>query len=413
MPSHGICLYLQLGEPAVTSLSDLVSEATTMSSENFTNQTIGHTSGKAAHFEIPTATLIMVSLYSLICLIGLVGNGLVIFVVLRYHRLKTVTNIYILNLSVADGLFLICIPMLVTTGITKYWIFGYAMCKVFYILTCINMFTSAFTLTVMAIDRYLAACHPIRSLTYRTPRYALLGILIIWSLSFFVMLPIIMYAETTGDGKYKSCNIVWPEKQQVLGYKVYMQYTMVTAFVVPVFLICTFYTMIIVRLKQGGPGRIAHRRHCQFRKATSLVTLIIIVFIICWLPYWAYQLDIVSHHYTSPLKKWKFVLYQIFTFLSYANSMLNPLLYAFTNEYFRDAFRGAFHCLPEELLITSRRTSALQCIESGNICQQLEARFDSNGKTQEQQHMVTTVTSDDVTANHKIAGQNCIGDISL
>ena len=56
---------------------------------------------------LPPAAIVFVSLYTLICVAGLVGNGLVIFVVLRYTKMKTVTNMYILNLAVADLCFLV------------------------------------------------------------------------------------------------------------------------------------------------------------------------------------------------------------------------------------------------------------------------------------------------------------------
>ena len=56
---------------------------------------------------LPPAAIVFVSLYTLICVAGLVGNGLVIFVVLRFTKMKTVTNMYILNLAVADLCFLV------------------------------------------------------------------------------------------------------------------------------------------------------------------------------------------------------------------------------------------------------------------------------------------------------------------
>ena len=47
---------------------------------------------------------------------------------------------------------------------------------------------------------------------------------------------------------------------------------------------------------------------------------------------------------------------QIFTVLSYANSMVNPCLYAFTNENFRESFISAFRCVPDQI-ISGRRAS--------------------------------------------------------
>ena len=86
------------------------------------------------------------AIYGVICLLGLLGNGLVIFVVLRYAKMKTVTNMYILNLAIADSYFLVGLPMVITTMLLRRWIFGYMLCKVFYILTCVS-FTSFFTVS--------------------------------------------------------------------------------------------------------------------------------------------------------------------------------------------------------------------------------------------------------------------------
>ena len=114
-----------------------------------------------------TLTIILLLFYGLICTIGLLGNGLVIFVIIRYTKMKTVTNLYILNLSIADSLFLIGLPLIMTTALIKHWIFGGIMCKIYYVLTCINMFTGPFTLAVMSGDRFLAVCYPFSSMRYR------------------------------------------------------------------------------------------------------------------------------------------------------------------------------------------------------------------------------------------------------
>jgi hypothetical protein len=75
--------------------------------------------------------LISMVLYTIVCCIGLFGNSLVIYVVLRFSKMKTVTNIYILNLAIADECFLIGIPFLITTMNLREWIFGNFLCKAY------------------------------------------------------------------------------------------------------------------------------------------------------------------------------------------------------------------------------------------------------------------------------------------
>jgi hypothetical protein len=80
----------------------------------------------------------------------LVGNTLVIYVVLRFSKMHTVTNMYILNLAVADECFLVGIPFLIVTMAMAQWPFGAIMCKIYYTTTSINQITSSIFLFVLS-----------------------------------------------------------------------------------------------------------------------------------------------------------------------------------------------------------------------------------------------------------------------
>ena len=97
----------------------------------------------ANHQNIPSifGTFLQI-FYALVCLVGLCGNTLVIYVVLRYSKMQTVTYIYILMLAIADEIFLLGIPFLVVTMVKGYWIFGFSMCKIYYTTTSINQVNS-------------------------------------------------------------------------------------------------------------------------------------------------------------------------------------------------------------------------------------------------------------------------------
>lgn len=92
-------------------------------------------------------------LYGIVCLIGLAGNTLVIYVVVRFSKMQTVTNLYIVNLAIADECFLIGVPFLVVTAILGYWPFGNFVCKAYFTTTSINQITSSLFLLVMSADR--------------------------------------------------------------------------------------------------------------------------------------------------------------------------------------------------------------------------------------------------------------------
>jgi somatostatin receptor 2 len=297
---------------------------------------------------ISAKTVILVSSYSLIFVIGLIGNGLVIYVVLRFAKMKTVTNLYILNLAVSDALFLASLPFLIVTTIIKHWIFGAAMCKIYFVLFSINFFASVFQLTALSADRFLAVCHPVRSSRYRNTTIAFLVCLVMWSVSFIVMLPIILYSTTYvntnahTNTNHQTCTILWPEGQPIPADKAFTWYTFLLGFLIPVSLISVLYISVIVRLQNVGPAVKSKERKRSHRKVTRMVLAVISVYVVCWLPYWVFQINLTF--LKREIEEWEIYLFNGLTVLQFANSMLNPLLYAFLSENFRRSFVKAFQC---------------------------------------------------------------------
>ncbi len=75
-------------------------------------------------------TIVLISLYIPIFLLSLIGNGLVIFVVLRNQHMRRVKNLFLLNLALADLLVtLVCMPMVVGQTVFRLWVYGPVMCK--------------------------------------------------------------------------------------------------------------------------------------------------------------------------------------------------------------------------------------------------------------------------------------------
>lgn len=115
-----------------------------------------------------TLTYYFVPFYALLFLIGTFGNGLVIISILRSSRLRTVTNTYLLNIAVADFMLLLSVPFLIVTILANGWIFGDILCKMYYNFIHINQYVSSLLLAALSFDRYLAVCHPIRAIKFRT-----------------------------------------------------------------------------------------------------------------------------------------------------------------------------------------------------------------------------------------------------
>lgn len=93
-------------------------------------------------------------IYALVRLVGLVGNALVIFIILRYTKMKTATNVYLLSQPVADELFLLSVPFVALSAALCHWPLGLVLCSALLREDGLNMFTSVFCLTVLSVACY-------------------------------------------------------------------------------------------------------------------------------------------------------------------------------------------------------------------------------------------------------------------
>lgn len=287
-------------------------------------------------------------LYSVVCVVGLFGNTLVIWVVMRFSKMQTVTNIYILNLAIADECFLIGIPFLLYTMRICSWKFGDYMCKAYMVSTSITQFTSSIFLLIMAADRYIAVCHPIESPKYRTLRIAKLVSLLAWFTSAILMLPVILFASTVlqEDGINFSCNIDWPEVYKKHSGTTFILYTFLLGFATPLCFILVFYYLVIRKLHSVQQKHKSKEKKRSHRKVTRLVLTVITVYILCWLPHWISQVSLINAFVGQrELSRFEILLFLLFGCLAYSNSAMNPILYAFLSDNFRKSFFRAFTCM--------------------------------------------------------------------
>ncbi|XP_007955687.1 somatostatin receptor type 5 [Orycteropus afer afer] len=283
----------------------------------------------------PGARAVLVPvLYLLVCAVGLGGNALVIYVVLRYAKMKTATNIYILNLAMADVLFMLGLPFLATQNAVSYWPFGSLLCRLVMTVDGINQFTSIFCLTVMSVDRYLAVVHPVRSAQWRRPRVAKLTSAAVWTFSLLMSLPLVVFADIQ-EG-WGTCNLSWPEPVGLWG-AVFIIYTSVLGFFGPLLVICLCYLLIVVKVKASGVRVGCTRRRRSERKVTRMVVVVVVVFVGCWLPF--FIVNIVNLAFILPEEPASAGVYFFVVILSYANSCANPILYGFLSDNFRQSFR--------------------------------------------------------------------------
>ncbi|XP_075587813.1 allatostatin-A receptor isoform X2 [Dermatophagoides farinae] len=290
-------------------------------------------------------SIIVPILFAVIVIVGLVGNSLVVIVVKCNPQMYSTTNLLIINLAIADLLFIIfCVPFTAWDYAFPYWPFGSVWCKVVQYLIVVCAYASIYTLVLMSLDRYLAVAHPIRSISLRTVKNANRAILILWIFILLFCIPTFITHnvsyDNSSDGVYSVCNFLTEE----YSYALYQVIFCLFSYVIPILLILILYILMLKRLWFSGiPGRNMSSESVRSKKkVTRMVVIVVIIFACCWCPI---QIILVLRSFNVyELSTTKVIIQITGQVLAYMNSCMNPILYAFLSENFRKAFRRVISC---------------------------------------------------------------------
>ncbi|XP_056391461.1 chemerin-like receptor 1 [Hyla sarda] len=153
----------------------------------------------------PTAVQFSCFVLSILtCIIGYVGNIIVIFVT-AFLRKKNKSHVWFLNLAVADFIFLLLLPFHAVSILLARWPYGSTMCKVYNFYTFVNMYASIYILTALNIDRALAVAKPIWHLKFISRKFGYSVCTLIWLSSTICSIPAIIYSDIHYFGEVPQC----------------------------------------------------------------------------------------------------------------------------------------------------------------------------------------------------------------
>ncbi|XP_066486467.1 urotensin-2 receptor-like [Tiliqua scincoides] len=283
---------------------------------------------------------------SLMCATGVAGN-LYALAVVRGSPTASSLRVHLVNLALADLLYLSTAPFIVHNGLVKDWLFGEAGCRVLLSLDLLTMHASIFLLTLMSCERYTAVARPFQA-ARRAQRCRRPLAIAIWCLSFALALPMMVMIHqeerTVGDGAVirHLCSPTWSEEQ----YKVYLSVLFSTSIVAPGIIIGSLYWRLArtywLSQSRGGLGRSPKNR------VFLLIFVIVLAFWACYLPFWVWQLLPLYWASAAHLPvHTEISINHLVTCLTYGNSCINPFLYTLLTrnyrEYLRARQRGTTH----------------------------------------------------------------------
>lgn len=278
------------------------------------------------------------------CAAGVAGNAYTLAITRSAALRRTGSMyVYIVNLALADLLYLSTIPFVVCTYFAHDWLFGEAGCRILLSLDLLTMHASIFILVAMSLERYRAVATPFSAHKSSTRRRRLAAG-VIWGLAFVLTLPMMVMIQLrvgkpTPAGLVKRiCFPTWTPE----AFKVYITVLFLTSVLVPGLVIVALYVCLArrywaVQASLGGRSRSARRRGLK-QKVVSMIFSIVVAYWACFLPFWGWQLaKLFSPEAlrTLPAATHNYVNFFV-TCLTYGNSCINPFLYTLLTRNYKD-----------------------------------------------------------------------------
>ncbi|XP_061585876.1 tachykinin receptor 3a [Cololabis saira] len=324
------------------------------------------TSNFSSQFVQPPWRVALWSLaYSCVLAVAVFGNLVVMWIILAHKRMRTVTNYFLLNLAFSDAS-MAAFNTLINFVYAAHgeWYFGKTYCKFHNFFPVTSVFASIYSMTAIAVDRYMAIIHPLKP---RLSAKATTGAIVcIWSLAVVLAFPLCYFSTTRLLRKRTICYVAWPRMED----DPFMYHIIVTAlvYVLPLVVMGITYTIVGLTLWGGEiPGDSSDNYHGQLqakRKVVKMMIIVVVTFALCWLPYHVYFIVVGLN---KDLSRWKYIqqVYLSVLWLAMSSTMYNPIIYCCLNSRFRAGFKRAFRWCPfikvssyDELELRSTRMHA-------------------------------------------------------
>ncbi|CAH1396884.1 unnamed protein product [Nezara viridula] len=318
-----------------------------------------------------------------IIIASILGNLLVIVSVMRHRKLRVITNYFVVSLAFADMLVAVTVmtfnASIQLTG--GKWLFGYIMCDAWNSLDVYFSTASILHLCCISVDRYYAIVKPLKYPINMTKKVVAIMLLSIWVAPSFIFIPVLCgWYAAPGLEEYR---VTHPDECTFKANNIYAIVSSLVSFWIPCTIMVFTYLAIFkeaTRQEKQLHARIGNQmllsnRDCngdtlgssgsnkaltlnevgvhntptkdrniikmkREHKAARTLGIIMGTFILCWLPFflWYVITSLCQACYVPE------VAVTLLFWIGYFNSTLNPLIYAYFNRDFREAFKNTLQC---------------------------------------------------------------------
>ncbi|NXW89014.1 BKRB2 protein, partial [Alopecoenas beccarii] len=282
-----------------------------------------------------------------IFILGAIENSFVL-IVLCFHKSRcTVAEIYLANMALADLMLVCALPFwAINISNSFQWPFGLFLCKAVNIMSNVNFYSSIYFLTLVSIDRYLALVKTMSLGRMRRTVCAKWNSFVVWTCALLICSPTMVFRNLKYYEEYNvtACALVYPVSYWEPASNCLLN---IVGFVIPLCVI-TYCTVQIVKALRTSELQKLKLVQTE-RKATVLVLAVLLLFIVCWLPF-QISTFIDTICYLAPtfkcLEEINDVATEIATYCAFSNSCLNPVLYVIVGKHFQkkavEFYKGLF-----------------------------------------------------------------------
>lgn len=276
--------------------------------------------------------------FSVVIALSLAGNILVLVILALYENLKSLTNIFILNLAISDLVFTTGLPFWAIYHIWG-WLFSETVCKVVTFVFFTGFYSSILFLTIMTIYRYLAVVHPLSDLSAHKLSTGVFVSVLLWMISIGAAMPSLLYSSLVSiphKGKHsQGCEYKAPLWKSI---SISQQ---------NIFFLATFAVMAFCYIRILG--KIRRTRSHTKNRAVKLVFCIVAAFFLGWVPYnLVIFLRILEDNLVAPFDNCEASIHLDYAFyvcrlIAFSHCCLNPVFYVFVGVKFRRHFKSILH----------------------------------------------------------------------
>ncbi|XP_062866942.1 prokineticin receptor 1a [Trichomycterus rosablanca] len=317
------------------------------------------------------STIIIAIVLVCIMLVCGVGNCLFISTLLRYKKLRNITNLLIANLAVSDFLVaVVCCPFLVDYYVVKQlsWDHGIFLCVSINYLRTMSLYVSTNALMAIAVDRYMAIVHPLKPrMKYQTAYWLILSV---WIFPILISIPSAYFATeheyphgVVSPGSKIFCAQIWTADQQLL-YRSYFLFILIVEFVAPVAIMTLCYARISHELwfknVPGFPTDQLQQRLRRRRRSVVVLIAVLVAYVLCWAPY--YGFTFLRDFYPAVITRERnsLVAFYIIECIAMSNGMINTFCFVSVRNNATKCFKGTkcihWHKVSRETAITGAKT---------------------------------------------------------